>query len=161
MTHPELTPYPRIPAPSQGDAAGPGVCVPALGVDLVHIPGVAEQLAHPGTAFLEVLSPVERRLMHQRTPARRAEFVAGRYAAKEAVVKAWEQALVGQPPVLGVEELRYAEISVEHDPWGRLIVRLAGCVAERFAASCPGCRLQVSLSHDGEYAVAHALLVRA
>ncbi|APT85304.1 holo-ACP synthase [Corynebacterium aquilae] len=137
----------------------PHPLIPALGVDICHIPSINTQLAQPGSRFTDILSGIERRHLAKRPEARRAEFVAGRFAAKEAIIKAWEQALVGQPPVLAKEAVDFSEISVESDAYGRLVVRLGGSIAQSFAASCPKCRIQVSISHDGEYAFAQALVV--
>ena len=74
----------------------------AVGVDLVHIPGFSEQLARPGSTFEQVFSPLERRHAQQRRDAvgsdgaasaslagSRTEHLAGRWAAKEAFIKAW------------------------------------------------------------------------
>src|SRR5699024_12193394 len=97
----------------------------AVGVDLVHIPGFAEQLARPGSTFEQVFSPLERRHAQQRRDAEgaggaanaslagsRTEHLAGRWAAKEAFIKAWSQAIYGNPPVIEPDLVNFAEIEV-------------------------------------------------
>ena len=152
-----FTPSEPVSVPPRGTASHTPR-VPAIGCDIVWIPGIAEQLTQPGTSFTRVLSGIERRAMAARPKARRAEFFAGRYAAKEAIIKAWEQTLVGCAPPLGKEEVDFAEISVEPDPWGRLEVRFQGKLKDIFVGSLPGCWVQVSISHDGDYAMAQAMV---
>lgn len=60
-----------------------------VGTDLIEIERVREAYARSGKKFLErVLTPMERALAYGRGDLRMFEFIAGRFAAKEAVVKA-------------------------------------------------------------------------
>ncbi|WP_315187850.1 4'-phosphopantetheinyl transferase superfamily protein, partial [Corynebacterium durum] len=59
---------------------------PAIGIDLVHIPSFAEQLRQPGSRFHRVFSAFERRHANQKLDP--DQHLAGRWAAKEAFVKA-------------------------------------------------------------------------
>jgi holo-[acyl-carrier protein] synthase len=125
-----------------------------VGVDLVFIPDFAEQLARPGTRMLAAFTAGERRDAGRRgtDPAR---HFAARWAAKEAVIKAWSASLYGRPPVApeGIHHL----IEVVPDRWGRPAIRLRGIVAELLA----GTELHVSLTHDGDNAMAFAVLCAA
>ncbi len=122
-----------------------------VGVDLVHVPSFADQLDQPGSEFAEVFTPGERRDANgRRTDA--ARHLAARWAAKEAVVKAWSASLYGTPPVMDDEALRLIE--VVSDAWGRPRIRLNGEVAKHLE----GCAVEISLSHDGDYATAYAVL---
>ncbi|WP_448851364.1 holo-ACP synthase AcpS [Corynebacterium sp. 335C] len=137
----------------------------AVGIDLVHVPGFAEQLAVPGSSFARrAFAPGERAAAERRglSGDALARHLAGRWAVKEAVVKAWSQALFGQAPPIARDRLDWTEIECVADAWGRLSVRLHGAAAEAFAAGVaadvPGAAFEVSVSHDGDYAVAVALL---
>lgn len=128
--------------------------VAGVGVDLVSIPSFAEQLAVPGTRFSEAFTAAERSLGSPDTPE--AHRLAGRWAAKEAFLKAWASARRGQPPTLGEVSMR--EIEVLCDAWGRPGLRLHGEVARAFAASLPDADTRLSISHDGDQAIAFVVL---
>lgn len=88
-----------------------------------------------------------------------ARHLAGRWAVKEAVIKAWSAALYGSPPPIAPELLRWSEIETVCDAWGRPAVRLSGEVARQVAATVgEDVRWNVSLSHDGSSAVAFVVL---
>lgn len=140
------------------------VGVQGVGVDIVDLGAFAASLAEPGTRFERVFSGIERRQARE-SAARRgsprdvARHLAARWAAKEAVVKAWSEALYGAPPPIAPEELDWAEISVACDAWGRPSIRLSGRVAAAVEASLgPGVSWHVSLSHEGMTATAFCVL---
>ena len=88
-----------------------------------------------------------------------ARHLAGRWAVKEAVIKAWSAALYGSPPPIAPELLLWSEIETVCDAWGRPAVRLSGEVARQVAATVgEDVRWNVSLSHDGSSAVAFVVL---
>lgn len=101
---------------------------------------------------------------HRDPPAHRdadplARHLAGRWAVKEAVVKAWSAALYGSPPAIAPDLLVWSEIETVCDAWGRPSVRLSGEVARQVAATVgENARWNVSLSHDGGSAVAFVVL---
>lgn len=146
--------------------------VRGVGVDTVDVGAFAASLAEPGTRFAGAFSATERRQCRERAAARGASgggagggdadlarHLAGRWAVKEAVVKAWSAALYGSPPPIPPDLLRWSEIETVCDAWGRPSVRLGGEVARQVAATVgEGARWHVSLSHDGEAAVAFAVL---
>ncbi|RLV55145.1 holo-ACP synthase [Aeromicrobium phragmitis] len=133
-----------------------GVVV-GTGVDLVHVPGFAEQLQRPGAWIDRVFTPGERRDARRsgRHAAEVASFAA-RWAAKEAFVKAWSESLWGSAPLLG-EEIHHL-IEVVTDAWGRPRLVLHGEVAEALGDDV---EVFVSLTHDGDYALAQVTLSRA
>lgn len=128
--------------------------VVGVGVDLVHVPTFADQLDQPGTTFVTAFLPGERRDVRSR-PSDSARHFAVRWAAKEAVIKAWSASLYGEPPVM--DEHVHHLIEVVSDAWGRPRIRLHGEVAKWL----DGHDLEVSLSHDGDYAIAYVVLSRA
>ncbi|MDO4909378.1 MAG: holo-ACP synthase [Corynebacterium sp.] len=117
-----------------------------IGIDLVHIPSFAEQLAMPGSRFEQVFSVAELRVAHAKPD--RATYLAGRWAAKEAFIKAWDNTLFGHEP--RINTVNWSEISVDQDRYGRTRIVLSGAIRE----SCEYKNIPVSISHDGEYATA-------
>ncbi len=124
----------------------PANCL-AHGVDLVHLPRIARAWHDHGERFLaRVYSPAERAYcLDAKDPVPR---LAGRFAAKEAVMK-----LLGTGWRGGSE---FADIETLPDPAGRPIVRLHGVTA-RLAATLGIVHVLISISHSGEYAFASAL----
>lgn len=84
--------------------------------------------------------------------------LAARWAAREAFIKAWSNALLGSPPVVEDSPELLAGISVTADQWGRPTLHLAPWVARVLQESCPGVTPLLSLSHDGDYAMAVVIL---
>ncbi|MGH7534544.1 MAG: holo-ACP synthase [Gemmatimonadales bacterium] len=115
-----------------------------LGTDLVAIPRVEEVLSRHGERFLDrVFTAAEQADCLSR--ARPARHLAARLAAKEAARKA-----LGTGWGLGV---RWRDIEVRAGGSTPPSLRLAGAAKQR--AETQGIRRAlVSLSHDGEYAVA-------
>lgn len=154
-----------------------------IGVDLVHISSFADQLAQPGSSFLDRAFSVAERLEASRralSGEAATRYFAGRWAAKEAFIKAWSQALFGQPPVISPDLVDWREISCVGDAWGRVSIQLSGAIDQLFAQTVPvetgdavpavagdadvqssagsACAhttiTAVSISHDGDYATA-------
>lgn len=130
----------------------------SIGTDLVHISAFAEQLAQPGSSFMEVFSAGERRKANERQGIRYAEHLAGRWAAKESFIKAWSQAIYGQPPVIAEEAVVWRDIEVRADAWGRVAIELAPGLAAVVRESIGEFSSSLSISHDGDYAVATCVL---
>jgi holo-[acyl-carrier protein] synthase len=127
------------------------VAIVGVGIDLVFIPDFAEQVDQAGTVFAETFTPGERRDAADKTSLA-ARHLAARWAAKEAVIKAWSGSRFAQRPVL--PEGIHREIEVITDMWGRPKVRLTGAVAEHLA----DVTIHVSLTHEGDTAAAVAIL---
>lgn len=127
--------------------------VVGVGVDLVHVPSFADQLELPGSRFVRAFTPGERGDARDRS-SEPAIHLAGRWAAKEAVIKAWSASIHGQPPVM--DEHVHHLIEVALDAWNRPRIRLHGEVATWL----DGHAIEVSLSHDGDYAIAYVTLSR-
>jgi holo-[acyl-carrier protein] synthase len=129
------------------------VTIVGIGVDLVHVPSFRDHLGQPGSRFEGAFLPGERSDARDRTsdPGR---HLAARWAAKEAVIKAWSASLFGDAPVMS-EHVHHL-IELVADAWERPRIRLHGEVATHLS----GHTLEVSLSHDGDYAIAYVVLVR-
>lgn len=118
-----------------------------IGVDLVHVPRIRRLLERWQERFLDrVFTPEE--VAYARRRRDPAEHLAARFAAKEATLKA-----LGTGLAMGI---RWREMEVRRARGERPRIALSGRIAELGAAR--GVRtLHVSLTHDGEYAVAQVL----
>jgi holo-[acyl-carrier protein] synthase len=125
-----------------------------VGVELVYVPDFAVRLAEPGSDLTEAFTAAERAAARDRA-SDPAGHLAARWAAKRAVIKAWSASLWGQPPVPGDRVNR--EIEVITDAWRRPRIRLSGETGRSLA----GHVADLSLSHDGDYALAQVVLSRA
>lgn len=111
----------------------------AHGIDLVDIARIARLLAeHEGRFRARCYTARELALADDAGPARRAEFLAGRFAAKEAVLKALGTGLSG-----GVA---WTDIEIDREPSGAPLLRLTGAAAAR-AAELGIARWLISISH--------------
>lgn len=126
-----------------------------MGTDIVYIPRIQSAFEQFGDRFLaRVYTPSEQQIFHQRRatahhPRQRWHssivYLAGRWAAKEAIVKAMGT---------GWQGIRYTDISIESYASGAPSVAIVN-KSETWAFK-PG-QWQLSLSHDGDYAIATAL----
>lgn len=128
--------------------------VAGVGIDVVAISAFAEQLEQPGTRFAQSFTPGERRASRVGEGGE-AQSLAARWAAKEAVVKAWSSTCFGHPEVIDPSSVDLREIEVRTDAWRRPSVRLHGAIAD----SMTGYVVLVSLSHDPAADVAAAFVV--
>lgn len=115
-----------------------------VGVDLAAVGDVEHALAHLGERYLRRLFTEHEREACQGPDGPRAESLAARFAAKEAVVKVLRPA-DWRPP--------WRDIEVRRRPDGSCSVRLHGSAAELAAAQGIGA-LSLSMSHEGPMAVA-------
>ena len=122
-----------------------------VGIDVVSIPEFADQLRVPGTSFAQRFTVGERRDAASGT-AEDARHLAGRWAAKEAVIKAWSVSRFARSPALPL--IRHSDIEVVTDTWGRPAIRLAGEIGEHLRDAT----VHISLTHDGAIAAAVAIL---
>jgi holo-[acyl-carrier protein] synthase len=119
-----------------------------VGLDVVTTERVAQALAAHGRRFEQrVYTPAELADCAQRVD--RAEALAGRFAAKEAFLKA-----LGTGVVQG---LSFRQIEVVHDAGGRPMLKLAGAAAAR-ARHLSVRRVHVTLSHQPGLAAAVVIL---
>lgn len=113
--------------------------IKGIGIDIVELSRI-EKIATRQPRFLErILTIAERNVYETLTNRRQIEFLAGRFAAKEAVAKA-----VGT----GISEmLSWQDIEVLNDDRGKPMV------------SAPvNSLIHLSISHSKEYAVAQVIL---
>jgi holo-[acyl-carrier protein] synthase len=142
------------PAPVSKGPFGDLEGIVGVGIDVVGITAFAEQLEQPGTRFAQAFTPGERRAARSGAGSE-TESLAARWAAKEAVIKAWSSTRFGRPEVIDPEQVDLREIEVRTDAWGRPAIRLHGNVADSMADYIA----LVSLTHDEAADVAAAFVV--
>lgn len=165
----------RIRLPGAFAGGELAVAVLGVGLDVVDVEAFAAQLADPASGFVAATyRPAERRVAGQVADVdQRARHLAGRFAAKEALVKAWSMARRGHPPALAQVDL--CDIEVVDDGFGRPALRLHGLVAAAVVdlaippvdAAGPAVNgppsdtavtAHLSISHDGPVAAAVVIL---
>lgn len=118
------------------------------GVDLVEVARLRRTLRRQGKAFLaRIFTPAEQRYCVAKRLS--AEHLAARFAAKEAVAKAFgdRQGLT----------MRWQDVAVVRAPSGQPQVALTG-QARRLQQRRRVRRIHLSLTHTARYAVAMAVL---
>lgn len=121
-----------------------------IGMDLVEISRVKSFMeGRSGDRFVSrVLTAEEQTLVSERR-SRAAEFVAGRFAAKEAVVKALG---TGIGATVGLHD-----IEVLPDPAGKPVANLSPGALERLGYGPGVLKLHLSITHTRDYAAAYAV----
>lgn len=131
-----------------------------LGLDVVDVAGFADRIAEEGAvAATFTAGEIADAEFGDGDRTRR---LAGRYAAKQAFLKAWSGARYGRPPALARVDLRAVEVRL--DGQGRPALALHGEVGEELASL--GVQLELrgeivshlSISHDGGVAAAVVVL---
>ena len=121
--------------------------IAGIGVDLVHVPRIRQAIERWQERFLERVFTADE-IAYARRRRDPAEHLAARFAAKEAALKA-----LGTGLSMGV---RWREVEVRRARGEPPRLALSGRTAALGAAR--GVRvLHVSLTHDGEYALAQVL----
>jgi holo-[acyl-carrier protein] synthase len=118
----------------------------SVGVDIVDVPRMARILRGEHAAE-RLLTAAEIAYCRSR-PAATAQHAAARFAAKEAVLKAFGTGLS--------DGMRWIDIEVVNDCAGRPAVRLHR-QARAIAARRGLASLEISLSHTADLAIAHAV----
>ena len=130
--------------------------IDGIGIDMVDVDAFRDQLADPASSFVTAsFTEGERRVADERPSGDPARHLAARYAAKEALIKAWSGSNWGGRPVLRAIDMR--DIEVVSDAFGRPRLCLHGTVAA--ALDPQGTRrIHLSLTHDGPVASAFVVL---
>ncbi|MFF2654243.1 holo-ACP synthase [Streptomyces sp. NPDC058045] len=119
----------------------------AVGVDLVEVDRIRRLLADNPAAEEDIFT--ERERTYCAAKRNRLAHLAARFAAKEAVLKALG---TGLGP-----GTHWTDVEVRHTALGRPRVHLSGGAGDR-AAKAGATSVDLSLSHSGEYAIAHAVM---
>ena len=119
--------------------------IKGIGVDIVDVRRITALLGRYGESFVNrVLGPTELSMFTDRTD--RPSFLAGRFAAKEAVIKSLAGMLPHRPP--------YGEIQIVTGTADQPTVKLS----ERYSDLTKRISFLVSISHEKNYAVAMAMV---
>lgn len=114
-----------------------------IGTDIVEIERIQEVLSRHGKRFLHrILTLKEQECAHG---AQTTQFLAGRFAAKEAISKALGTGIS--------DGVAWTDIEILNDELGKPVVMLAEHVRERFQNP----QIDVSISHSKLYAIAFAI----
>ena len=119
--------------------------ISGIGIDIIEVGRVRDVVERHGDRFLRrIYSEAEIAGIH----GNREQYLAARFAAKEAAFKA-----LGT----GWRGVRWVEVEVENLPSGQPILKLSG-EARRRADDLGATRYHVSLTHTAEYAAAQVVL---
>ncbi|MBW5445613.1 holo-[acyl-carrier-protein] synthase [Cohnella sp. CFH 77786] len=125
-----------------------------VGLDVVELERIDRIVKQPsGARFAEkVLTPGERERWN-RLPARRAlEFIAGRFAAKEAVVKALGCGIGGAAG--------FHDVEILPDSAGKPVCRLSKACRERLGLRDGSYAIHVAITHERNLAASTAVVER-
>ena len=124
----------------------------AHGIDLVDFPRIEEMVSRHGERFLDRIFTAEEQ-GYAESNRNRMEKLAGRFAAKEAVLKLLGTGWRGK--------IAWTDIEVLNTTSGRPEVRLDGEV-KRIAGELGVKQISISITHTGNFAIASAVaLVRS
>ncbi len=117
------------------------------GIDIVDVERIARAAGRHGDRFLNrVFTPLEAEYCRSRGVP--AQHLAGRFAVKEAVLKAlktgWSEGIL------------WREVEVSRADSGEPSVQLFGAAAHR-AEEMGIATIHISISHTGNHAIAHAI----
>lgn len=118
------------------------------GIDLIEVARVERMLADHEARFLSRCFTAGEQNYCAANPARRAEHLAGRFAAKEAVLKVLGTGWSGG--------IAWTDVEVVREPSGKPVVRLHGKAAAVAAKLGVG-PILLSISHTGTHATASAI----
>jgi holo-[acyl-carrier protein] synthase len=117
----------------------------SIGIDLIETDRVKKALEKWGDSFADkILTPEEKKIFD--TKEIKAPFLAGRFACKEAVIKALGEFLTERVP--------FRQIEILNDPYGKPVVSLDKSILDKI----PGKKIMISLTHERTMASAVAIL---
>lgn len=117
-----------------------------IGVDMVEVARIASAYARSGERFSHRILTTEELVSFDQS-ARPENFLAKRFAAKEAIAKA-----IGSGFSQGVS---WTDISLSHDELGRPLVNLSGGAKKRLE-ELGGTTALISLSDEAGFVIAYA-----
>jgi len=112
--------------------------IKGIGIDIIELSRIQNILMRQKKFVDRVLTPKERRKFEELSAVRKVEYLAGRFAAKEAFSKA-------NGTGIG-EELSFQDIEIDNDSSGK------PCIVK------PEVRAHLSISHSRDYAIAQVTI---
>lgn len=117
----------------------------AIGLDIAEVARLGRNLERFGNRFVDrILGPREREIYNRRLD--KAVFLAGRFAAKEAVIKALGYRLTERPA--------YVSLEIVNDAMGQPILHLP----DHITAALGAARCLISITHERTHAAAVAII---
>ncbi len=118
--------------------------VKSIGIDIVEVERITKDIKRYGDRFVKrILGPGELSLYEKRYD--KEQFISGRFAAKEAVIKALGQYLKDKPP--------FNEIQILNDNTGQPKLHISKEITKKIGqAIC-----LISITHEKKYAAAVAV----
>jgi holo-[acyl-carrier protein] synthase len=116
-----------------------GQVIKGIGIDIVEISRIKEVYERNERIKERVLTHNERQIFEQLSPKRKIEFLAGRFAAKEAFSKAYGTG-IGR-------DLSFHDIEIETDARGK-----------PYLIKPIDIRVHLSISHSDNYAIAQVII---
>lgn len=127
-----------------------------IGTDISGIREFDDRLKDAASIFNKVhFTPKELSYCTSQVSGRPAQHLAARYSAKEALIKALDQARGGKLPAIA--PLLYTEIEVANDTEGRPFFTLHGSI-QNITKQLGIENIHLSISHDNEYAIAFVII---
>ena len=128
------------------------------GIDMTSVRRIQKAIQRRGRFFLNRVFTLSEQA-YCGSKRMKYEHYAARFAAKEAAIKAFKiKKCVGLAGFAGLAGLAMRDIEIRRKPTGRPFIYLAQKVRKRF--QIPGnCRIELSMTHEREYAIATVLLV--
>lgn len=114
--------------------------ITGIGIDIIEIDRIKQSIKRKPRFIQRILTELEYDKFLTLNERRQAEYLAGRFAAKEAVAKS-----LGK----GIGTLSFQHIEITSDPHGAPEVKVQGYETMR---------IWLSISHSAEYAVAQVVL---
>lgn len=122
-----------------------------LGHDIIEIERVNKLLHdHIGIRFIARILTEREQAVYAAKGGRQVEFAAGRFAAKEAIVKAFGTGIG--------EVISFQDIEILPDQFGKPIARLSKAAWQRLGLSSSEYRIHLSISHQPSIASAQAIV---
>lgn len=133
---------------------GDAVVIIGVGHDLTDVPRVAEMLESKlGERFMQrVLTPGERKIGAAYTGARLHQYVAGRFAAKEAIAKSFGCGIGAK--------LAFRDMDIARDTSGKPICKLSPEAWDRLGLTASETIVHITITHEHSLASAFAVVER-
>jgi len=112
--------------------------IKGIGIDIIELSRVRELLGRQGKFIDRILTEKEKEKFEDLSEARKVEYLAGRFAVKEAFSKAWGTGIG--------KELSFLDIEIATDASGKPVLMK------------PKVQAHLSISHSREYAVAQVII---
>ncbi len=123
--------------------------ITGIGNDIVEIERIAD-VYHRNEGFVRrILTETEQKFLINKSPERRIEFLAGRFAAKEAMAKALGTGIGSK--------LSFLDMEILPDESGKPILVLNQQVYKKELIQA-NTRIHLSISHSRLFAIAHVVI---